>query len=59
MSKILAFLMPAVMIFYYLLGFGSIKTDGDYTVVRTDKLNSELSLDATAMTARISTAPAR
>lgn len=33
MSKILAFLMPAVMIFYYLLGFGSIKTDGDYTVV--------------------------
>ncbi len=59
MSKILAFLMPAVMIFYYLLGFGSIKTDGDYTVVRTDKLNSELSLYATAMMARISTAPAR
>lgn len=59
MSKILAFLMPAVMIFYYLLGFGSIKTDGDYTVVRTYKLNSVLSLYATAMTARISTAPAR
>lgn len=59
MSKILAFLMPAVMMFYYLLGFGSIKTDGDYTVVRTDKLNSELSLYATTMTARISTAPAR
>ncbi|MEE0598267.1 MAG: hypothetical protein UCK97_04320 [Acutalibacteraceae bacterium] len=59
MSKILAFLMPAVMIFYYLLGFGLIKTDGDYTVVRTDKLNSVLSLYATAMTARISTAPAR
>lgn len=35
------------------------KTDGDYTVVRTDKLNSVLSLYATAMTARISTAPAR
>ena len=51
--------MPAVMIFYYLLGFGSIKTDGDYTVVRTDKLNSVLSLYATAMTARISTVPAR
>ncbi len=59
MSKILAFLMPAVMIFYYLLGFGSIKTDGDYTVVRTDKLNSVLSLYAMAMTARISTVPAR
>lgn len=51
--------MPAVMIFYYLLGFGSIKTDGDYTVVRTDKPNSVLSLYATAMAARISTAPAR
>lgn len=59
MSKILSFLMSAVMIFYYLLGFGSIKTDGDYTVVRTDKLNSVLSLYATAMTARISAAPAR
>lgn len=59
MSKILPFLMSAVMIFYYLLGFGSIKTDGDYTVVRTDKLNSVLSLYVTAMTARISTAPAR
>lgn len=33
MSKILSFIMSAVMIFYYLLGFGSIKTDGDYTVV--------------------------
>lgn len=59
MSKILSFLMSAVMIFYYLLGLGSIKTDGDYTVVRTDKLNSVLSLYATAMTARSSTAPAR
>ena len=59
MSKILSFLMSAVMIFYYLLGFDSIKTDGDYTVVRTDKLNSVLSLYSTAMTARISTAPAR
>ena len=59
MSKILLILMSAVMIFSYLLGFGSIKSDGDYTVVRTDKLNSELSLYATAMTARISTAPAR
>lgn len=46
MSKILSFLMSAVMIFSYLLGFGSIKTDGDYTVVRTDKLNSVLSLYA-------------
>lgn len=50
--------MSAVMIFYYLLGFGSIKTDGDYTVVRTDKINSVLSLYVAAMTARISTAPA-
>lgn len=46
MSKILSFLMSAVMIFSYLLGFGSIKTDGGYTVVRTDKLNSVLSLYA-------------
>ena len=38
--------MSAVMIFSYLLGFGSIKTDGGYTVVRTDKLNSVLSLYA-------------
>lgn len=59
MSKILSFIISAIMIFYYLLSFGSIKTDGDYTVVRTDKPNSVLSLYATAMAARISTAPAR
>lgn len=44
MEKIISFFTSLSLIISYILGFGSITTDGDYQLVRKEKLNSAVSI---------------